>query len=527
MIEPLTRPDLERPWDPRPCRASRARYGSVVAEQQRISGRVKSLADGPERALQRMAELLKTVFDASYVAVEIRQLLATAGTASGPCSGSDPVPGGQIGTVALGRCTHGSYAASTAARLADYARLIEAVVSVCTSAHWQNLAWSDDLSHLRNRRYFDQRCDELLAHCARQRVHLTILLLDLDDFKSYNDRLGHATGDALLREVAYLLTHCSREADIVARYGGDEFAILFWDAEKARVPGSRHPSDPLVFAERFCQAIRTHSFRCLGPNSPGEVTVSGGLATFPWDGTTREELMRAADAALRESETHRQEQDQAGHIWAERYNGAGRRRRAAAGSGRRLTAALRILHTADSHIGADLPRRSGTRYRRGFDFVDSFRRALARASEAAVDLVIHAGDLFDMPDPTEGAIGAACEPIGELARAGIPVVIVPGNHERSVLPHLLLLNHPNIYVVREPMTVVIESGGGRIAVAGFPCIRRRSAAEFAAAVEATGWRHCGGRAYWQCIRRLRALWAGRFQVPARPGRCAATPCRRF
>jgi len=125
-----------------------------------------------------------------------------------------------------------------------------------------------------------------------------------------------------------------------------------------------------------------------------------------------------------------------------------------------LTAALRILHTADSHIGADLPRRSGTRYRRGFDFVDSFRRVLARAAEAAADLVIHAGDLFDTPDPTEGAIGAACEPIGELARAGIPVVIVPGNHERSVLPHLLLLNHPNIYVVREPMTVVIESGGG-------------------------------------------------------------------
>jgi len=306
VIEPLTRPDLERafgilPAVPAPAMPATDR--SWAEEQAQLAAVLKSLADGPERALQRMAELLKTVFDASYVAVEIRQLLATAGTASEPVlQEAIRCQEAQIGTVALGRCAHGSYAASTAAHLADYARLIEAVVTVAHErAHWQNLAWSDDLSHLRNRRYFDQHCDELLAHCARQRVHLTILLLDLDDFKSYNDRLGHATGDALLREVAYLLTHCSREADIVARYGGDEFAILFWDAEKARVPGSRHPSDPLAFAERFCQAIRTHSFRCLGPNSPGEVTVSGGLATFPWDGTTREELMRAADAALREA----------------------------------------------------------------------------------------------------------------------------------------------------------------------------------------------------------------------------------
>jgi diguanylate cyclase (GGDEF)-like protein len=306
VIEPLTRVELERAFDIPPSPAAQPKAVPISAgfdEQGQLAQIIKSLAEGPESALRRMAELLKATFEASYVVVEMRQMLATAGSAGEPVL-QEPIrcQGAQVGMVALGRCKRGSYDASVAARLADYARLIEAVATVAGErVHWQNLAWTDDLSHLRNRRYFDQRCDELLAECARQRLHLTVLLLDLDGFKSYNDRLGHETGDALIREVAYLLTHCSRESDIVARYGGDEFAIMFWDAEKARVPGSRHPVDPLAFAERFCQTIRTHSFRCLGPNAPGEVTVSGGLATFPWDGTTREQLMRAADAALLEA----------------------------------------------------------------------------------------------------------------------------------------------------------------------------------------------------------------------------------
>jgi diguanylate cyclase (GGDEF)-like protein len=306
VIEPLRRAELERAFEipPSPTAQPKSMPAATAAEEQaQLAEVIKNLAEGPEPALRRMAELLKAMFDASYVAVEMRQILATAGTACEPVL-QEPIrcQGAQIGTVALGRRRRGSYDASVAARLADYARLIEAVVTVASErVHWQNLAWTDDLSRLRNRRYFDQRCEELLVECARQRVHLTVLLLDLDDFKTYNDRLGHETGDALIREVAYLLTHCSRESDIVARYGGDEFAIMFWDAEKARVPGSRHPADPLAFAERFCQAIRTHSFRCLGPNAPGEVTVSGGLATFPWDGSTREQLIHAADAALLEA----------------------------------------------------------------------------------------------------------------------------------------------------------------------------------------------------------------------------------
>ncbi len=147
---------------------------------------------------------------------------------------------------------------------------------------------------------------------------------------------------------------------------------------------------------------------------------------------------------------------------------------------------MRILHTADPHIGADLPLRAGGLPRRGADFVDSFRRVLA-AARSGVELVIIAGDLFDVPQPGDGAIAAATQPIWELAAAGVRVIIVPGNHERSVLPHALLLSHPNIDVFREPQTVVIERSGLRVAVSGFPCLRRSAAATFAARVAATGW----------------------------------------
>ena len=261
---------------------------------------LKNLGEGPQAALDRMAELLQRAFEATYVAIEFEELVGIVGDVSDAVL-QEPIrnQNATVGAVTLGRRVRGSYGASAAARLGDYARLIEAVVTVTREqSHWQDLAWTDDLSHLRNRRYFERRFDQLLDQCTRERAHLTVLLLDIDDFKGYNDRYGHDTGDGVIREVAYLLTQCSRGSDIVARYGGDEFAIIFWDAEKPRVPGSRHPSEPVAFADRFLKAIRAHEFHCLGPAAPGEVTVSGGLASFPWDGSTRQQLLRAADEAL-------------------------------------------------------------------------------------------------------------------------------------------------------------------------------------------------------------------------------------
>ncbi len=149
---------------------------------------------------------------------------------------------------------------------------------------------------------------------------------------------------------------------------------------------------------------------------------------------------------------------------------------------------LRILHTADSHIGAGLPARPRHAWpRRGDDFIVSFRRVIRHAFEYNVDFAIHAGDVFDRSQPSARALTAAAEPLLELAVNGIPVVIVPGNHERSTIPSTVFLAHPNIYIAAEPRTFSFDLGGARTAVSALPCLRRDAAKTFPRALEATGW----------------------------------------
>ncbi len=153
-----------------------------------------------------------------------------------------------------------------------------------------------------------------------------------------------------------------------------------------------------------------------------------------------------------------------------------------------MTRPLRILHTADSHIGADLPARPRhNRPRRGDDLVQSFTRVLERATVEGVDLVLHAGDLFDMPKPSSRAMVEAAMPLMGVAAKGIPVVIVPGNHERSTIPAGVFLSHPNIHIITEPCTLRFRVGKRVLAVSSFPCLRRESARKFPLALEATQW----------------------------------------
>lgn len=158
------------------------------------------------------------------------------------------------------------------------------------------MAMHDKLTGLWNRRYFELFLRRVIEHAAQGRQQVTLLVFDIDNFKQYNDRYGHPAGDEILRSTATLIQSLIREHDVVARIGGDEFAVIFWDKGEPRHPGSQHPDSVIGIAKRFQKAICEHKFPKLGEEAIGRLTVSGGLAGFPWDGRSPEELLAHADA---------------------------------------------------------------------------------------------------------------------------------------------------------------------------------------------------------------------------------------
>jgi len=105
-----------------------------------------------------------------------------------------------------------------------------------------------------------------------------------------------------------------------------------------------------------------------------------------------------------------------------------------------------------------------------------------------VDVVVHGGDLLFRSKVPPGLVAAALEPLLEVADGGVPVVLVPGNHERSALPYPLLASHENLYLFDRPRTVVLDLNGVSAAFSGFPCEREGIRSRFVDLVEATGWR---------------------------------------
>ena len=151
------------------------------------------------------------------------------------------------------------------------------------TARWVLLATTDVGTDLANRRAFLERLREEIARAHRYGYPFLLLMLDIDNFKTYNDTLGHPAGDVLLREFAGVLRDTVREGDLVARYGGEEFAALLPQTE------ARHGR---VVAERIRDAVERHAF------SHRRVTVSIGAAEFARDGADSELLIDSADRAL-------------------------------------------------------------------------------------------------------------------------------------------------------------------------------------------------------------------------------------
>ncbi len=165
----------------------------------------------------------------------------------------------------------------------------------------RNEALCDDLTGALNRRGLKRFLDSSIDKARRARREISVLVFDIDDFKSWNDRWGHEAGDVILRHVVQLLASVIRDGDAVARTGGDEFAVVFADRMPPRTPGSTHPDSIDGIAHRFQNQIAGMKFPELGLSAPGGATISGGLATFPWDGDEGSTLLRIADERALES----------------------------------------------------------------------------------------------------------------------------------------------------------------------------------------------------------------------------------
>ncbi len=154
-----------------------------------------------------------------------------------------------------------------------------------------------------------------------------------------------------------------------------------------------------------------------------------------------------------------------------------------------LMSTLRVLLFGDTHVGFDTPRRPRVeRRRRGPDFLAAYQRALEPALRGEVDLVVHGGDLLHRSGLPAHFTELALAPLLRVADLGVPVFLVPGNHERSRIPHPLLALHPRLHIFHGPDTFAGVWGGLRVAVSGFPYARRVRGAAFREELEATRFR---------------------------------------
>ena len=170
----------------------------------------------------------------------------------------------------------------------------------------QRLAITDELTGLYNARYFRHFLGKIIEKSRQMFFPVTLLLFDIDNFKKYNDQYGHAQGDEILIETAALMRRCVREHDLVARIGGDEFAVVFWEKEGPRQPRdpkatashARLPNEIELILKRFCRLIASPDFKGLGSTGKGLLAISGGLAVFPYNAPDMEGLIQAADKDL-------------------------------------------------------------------------------------------------------------------------------------------------------------------------------------------------------------------------------------
>jgi diguanylate cyclase (GGDEF)-like protein len=150
-------------------------------------------------------------------------------------------------------------------------------------------AFTDYLTGLKTRGYFEQQLDLEFKRSERRRQKFALLMIDIDHFKNLNDTFGHHTGDQVLRDVASILMKDMREVDTVARYGGEEFVMI--------LPETTETGATYV-AQRLRRAVEQAKFFAGSPQTIQHLTISIGIAVFDTDAQFKRDLIEFADAAL-------------------------------------------------------------------------------------------------------------------------------------------------------------------------------------------------------------------------------------
>jgi diguanylate cyclase (GGDEF)-like protein len=156
----------------------------------------------------------------------------------------------------------------------------------------ERLSVTDRLTDLYNHGYLHQRLEEELERAARFGHHLSVIMLDIDDFKQFNDRYGHPKGDMVLRAVSAIVKQNLREIDVAARYGGEEFVIVLPETDVAGAA---------AVAERIRVSMAEFSHLPVNADVRVAQTVSLGVASYPQHATTTARLIEAADSAMYEA----------------------------------------------------------------------------------------------------------------------------------------------------------------------------------------------------------------------------------
>lgn len=275
--------------------------GATLGELKALGQVVSRLNSSPGEMLDSLANLLRTAMGSAGARVVVEGTSRTSGVATFDPEMLESLyrEGSPIGHIAVGQREAGDYSPSDTQKLRLYATLIGDLLSASmNSRRWYELAYTDELSRLPNRRYLLEFLGRVLDPDGEDGANVTLFMFDIDNFKQYNDAYGHDAGDEIIRGCGELFLANVRDHDIVTRYGGDEFAVVFWDKGGPRVPGSHHPKTVLPLIERFRRSLQAHQFERFKLPEDACLTISGGLAGYPQDAKTIEDLITRADEAL-------------------------------------------------------------------------------------------------------------------------------------------------------------------------------------------------------------------------------------